>query len=263
MELFVFLDLDDTIFQTKRKCPPDTVITPAAFAQDGSPMSFFTPKQQRFFNLLSSKTRLIPTTARDSHAFGRAKIPQYDYAIINHGGLILNADGSCHQDWFNHIKQLLSEFTDDLHRLEKFLHEATAAWGSPFKIRLISDLGLTFYCLVKHKQRDISQRNCYSLSLLLTQIIEPYLKSQQLNYYCHLNDNNLAILPHFLNKAPAVSILQQQLTQQYQDYLSFGMGDSLTDMAYMQLCDYFITPKNSQIVRERINLPSSFRPIEV
>jgi hypothetical protein len=28
------------------------------------------------------------------------------------------------------------------------------------------------------------------------------------------------------------------------------MGDSVTDIAYMQLCDYFMTPQNSQIVRE-------------
>ncbi len=248
MELFVFLDLDDTIFQTKRKCPPDIQITPAAFAIDGSPMSFFTPKQQHFFNLLSSKTRIIPTTARDYQAFSRANITQFDYAIINHGGIILNADGSCHSEWFNKMKEQLIHVQHDLQQIEQMLHKVAKMRNIALTIRLVCDMGLTFYCLIKHQDR-----NYQPLVILLHEVIEPYLKEQQLNFYCHLNDNNLAILPRFLNKAPAVRFLQQQLDKQHRDYLSFGMGDSLTDIAYMQLCDYFITPKNSQIARECFN----------
>jgi len=248
MELFVFLDLDDTIFQTQRKCPADVAITPASFAIDGSPISFFTPKQQRFFNLLSDKTHLIPTTARDKDAFSRTNVQKYDYAIINHGGIILNADGSCHQGWFTHTKKTLAGFLHHLQHLEKMLHNEAIKRNIDLKIRLIRDMSITFYCLVKQKDH-----NYQALTLLLIEVIEPYLKAQNLDFYCHLNDNNLAILPRCLNKAPAVKFLQQQLNQQYADYLSFGIGDSVTDMPYMQLCDYFMTPKNSQIIREGFN----------
>ncbi len=247
MELFVFLDLDDTIFQTKRKCPPNTQITPAAFAKDGSPMSFFTPKQQRFFNLLSHKTRLIPTTARDYQGFSRANIREYDYAIINHGGIILHADGTPHTGWFMLMRQQLNLFTQALCHIEQLLQTTAQEKGWDLKIRLIRDMELTFYCLIKQKN---PQHNL--LVQLLKQVVQPYLAQHKLDFYCHLNDNNLAILPKMLNKAHAVAFLQKELNAQYADYLSFGMGDSLSDIPYMQFCDYFITPKNSQIVRERI-----------
>jgi hydroxymethylpyrimidine pyrophosphatase-like HAD family hydrolase len=258
MELFVFLDLDDTIFQTKRKCPQDQPIFPAAFAQDGSVISFFTSKQARLFKLLNNKTRLVPTTARNHAAFLRTKIASFDYAIINHGGIILNADSSVHQGWFNSMKVLLEQVLNDLHQLKNTLQTEATKRNIPFKIRLIDDLGLTFYLLVKH-----DDKNHAALEMLLTDVIEPYLRNNDLDFYCHLNDNNLAVLPRFLNKAPAVSFLQKELDKQYSEYLSVGMGDSLTDIAYMQLCDYFMTPKNSQIVRECIGLYQPYLNAEV
>lgn len=247
MELFVFLDLDDTIFQTQRKCPEKAKITPAAFLKDGSPISFFTEKQQRLFNLLQAKTRLIPTTARNKDAFYRACVEQFDYAIITHGGIILNADGSLHSQWFELMESKIKPLLPKLQALEKQLQNFANKEKIPYKIRLIEDFGLTFYLSVKHQHRDNQ-----ALKLILDNVVNPYLESQKLDFYCHLNDNNLAILPKFLNKAPAVSYLQQQLKQEYKEYLSFGMGDSLTDMPYMQLCDYFITPTNSQIMRQRL-----------
>ena len=48
MELFVFLDLDDTIFQTQRKCPPDSKIT-----ESGEPyFTAFLPSNPTSFRLL-------------------------------------------------------------------------------------------------------------------------------------------------------------------------------------------------------------------
>ena len=245
MELFVFLDLDDTIFQTKRKCPENAKITPAAFLKDGSPISYFTEKQRHLFNLLNKKTRLIPTTARNENAFKRACIDDFDYAIINHGGIILNRDGSVHQGWYQKIEPQVNAMLPDLKALEAHVQQFANQQQVPYNIRLISDFGLTFYLLVKHQERDKN-----TLKMLYEQVISPYIESQQLDFYCHLNDNNLAVLPKFLNKAPAVSFLQEQLEKEHKEYLSFGMGDSLTDVPYMQLCDYFITPTNSQIIQQ-------------
>ncbi len=245
MELFVFLDLDDTIFQTKRKCPENAKITPAAFLTDGSPISYFTEKQKHLFKLLNTKTRLIPTTARNEDAFRRACVEEFDYAIINHGGIILNGDGSVHQGWFKQMESKIQPVLPELEALEVAVNQYAEVENIGYKVRLISDFGLTFYLSVKHKQRDNA-----ALKTLLDKIVTPYLESSQTEFYCHLNDNNLAVLPKFLNKAPAVSYLQKELDRVYSDYLSFGMGDSLTDMPYMQLCDYFITPSNSQIMRQ-------------
>ena len=245
MELFVFLDLDDTIFQTQRKCPKDAKIIPAAFLMDGNPISFFTEKQQFLFKLLEANTRIIPTTARNQDALSRANVKEYDYAIINHGGIILNADGSVEQSWFQLMQDKSNAVLPLLKALEQKILDFAEKENIPYKIRLIEDFGLTFYLSVKHKNRDNPALKC-----LLETVVNPYLESEKLDFYCHFNDNNLAVLPNFLNKAPAVSHLQKILKKEYGEYLSFGVGDSLTDMPYMQLCDYFITPTNSQIMRE-------------
>ncbi len=245
MELFLFLDLDDTIFQTQRKCPPEAKITPAAFLTDGSPISFFTEKQRHLFNLLQANTHLIPTTARNHDAFSRACVEKYDYAIINHGGIILTADQQPDSGWMQHIQAKITPLVPELKALETALQQFATQKNIPYKIRIISDFGLDFYISVKHKHRDNE-----ALKIILDQVVTPYLARQEIEFYCHLNDNNLAILPKFLNKAPAVEYLQKQLLAEHGEFISFGMGDSLTDMPYMQLCDYFITPTNSQIIQQ-------------
>ena len=149
MELFVFLDLDDTIFQTQRKCSPNTKITPAAFLKNGSPISFFTEKQQYLFNLLEAKTHLIPTTARDLDAFSRTCIEKFDYAVINHGGIILDAKGSVDSDWFNLMELKIKPLLSVLKALEKQVQIFAKTRNIPFKIRLIDDFGLTFYFFAK------------------------------------------------------------------------------------------------------------------
>lgn len=245
MELFVFLDLDDTIFQTQRKCPVNAKVTPAAFLKDGSPISFFTEKQRYLFNLLNANTRLVPTTARNNDAFSRACVDKFDYAIINHGGIILNADGSVHLDWFKQIESKIVLQLPALQVLKEQVQHFAGAKNIPFKVRLITDFGLTFYLSVKHEYQDN-----HALKDLLDTVVNPYLKLQNLDFYYHLNDNNLAVLPGFLNKAHAVSYIQQQFDRDHLEYLSFGIGDSLTDVDFMRLCDYFVTPNNSQIMQQ-------------
>ena len=44
MQTYVFLDLDDTILQTRPKCPADEPVQPAAFGRDGQPLSFITDR---------------------------------------------------------------------------------------------------------------------------------------------------------------------------------------------------------------------------
>ena len=65
----------------------------------------------------------------------------------------------------------------------------------------------------------------------------------------HWNGNNLALLPPWLDKAHAVRRLQEQYRRRYGTILSIGMGDSASDLPFMQRCDYLLTPVGSQIAR--------------
>ncbi len=74
MRKLVFLDLDDTLFQSRRKCPTEVDLSPVAYLQDGSAHSFMTAKQRALWRLLESNATLIPTTARDLDALRRVEL---------------------------------------------------------------------------------------------------------------------------------------------------------------------------------------------
>ena len=74
MEKFLFLDLDDTVFQTARKCASLKHASPASFNLAGEASSYFLPKQQRLLQDLSTQWRIIPTTARTQASYARVQL---------------------------------------------------------------------------------------------------------------------------------------------------------------------------------------------
>ncbi|WP_297775846.1 hypothetical protein [uncultured Roseovarius sp.] len=64
-----------------------------------------------------------------------------------------------------------------------------------------------------------------------------------------LNDNNLTIMPIWLGKQYAVAHLIAQFRAQDPDLPVLGIGDSLSDIGFMHLCDFLVTPRGSQIAK--------------
>ena len=75
MRILTFLDLDDTIFQTERKCPPDVALEVGALSKTGEPLSFTTPAQRTLLEWLLGTTTVIPTTGRDAASLSRVQLP--------------------------------------------------------------------------------------------------------------------------------------------------------------------------------------------
>ncbi|MGZ8946758.1 MAG: hydrolase, partial [Methylococcaceae bacterium] len=93
MQSYIFLDLDDTLFQTLRKCAlgaDDPNLQVRAFLPDGTPNSFATHKQQWLWHWLAKGFRIVPVTGRDVHAFERVTLPFQEEVILNHGAVILD-----------------------------------------------------------------------------------------------------------------------------------------------------------------------------
>src|SRR4051794_419713 len=99
MRTYVFLDLDDTILQTRLKCPPGEPLHPAAYRRDGSPLSFMTGRQQALLGLLTRGASVIPTTARNLDAFRRVGLAFPHLAILDFGGVVLLPDGTPDPAW--------------------------------------------------------------------------------------------------------------------------------------------------------------------
>ncbi len=244
MEKFLFLDLDDTVFQTLRKCSETDDLLPVAFLPEGEPISYCTARQVRLIEVLAGAWRIIPTTARNRVAFTRVKLPVafHEGAILNHGAMIIDGDGAFDPVWHKRIVTQLAPHRPDFALIEQALQAFARQREMPLKIRVVKEGEEPLYLVVKHRQADFD-----ALKSVRDQCIKPLLSGLTGEFYLHLNDNNLAILPSPVNKANAVAYFMDRLRDRYGEVMTLGMGDSLTDLHFMTLCDYAMIPGRTQL----------------
>lgn len=244
MQSYIFLDLDDTLFQTLRKCAPgvdNQTLQVRAFLPDGTANSFATQKQQWLWHWLSKGFKIVPVTARDVHAFERVNLPFQEEVVLNHGAVILDKQRAVDKVWRNRIMQTLPSYHEKL--LEIWAEvELYAQRRTGFKPRLVNDFDITWYGVIKHSDGAEA-----ILKTLLDEIIKPHPHVVDGSLYWHLNGNNLALLPEIINKESAVSYLLDGYRKQHPELITFGAGDSKTDAPFMALCDYALIPKNTQL----------------
>ena len=242
MKKFLFIDLDDTIFQTPGKCPPLEELRPAAYLKDGSVCSFTTLRQRAFLEMAEREMTLIPATARNRNAFGRVGIPFSDYAILDYGGVILAPDGEPDDFWLDKMRMEMQKALPGLISIKTRIDRFSEAAGLSNRARIIDDYDISFYGVVKDAQK-IAQR----LEVIEREVVAPWIATEGNDYFIHRNGNNLAILPNALNKAYAVEYVSAKLKAAHGDILTFGMGDSRSDARFMSACDYAILPKGTQL----------------
>jgi len=244
MQSYIFLDLDDTLFQTLRKCPlgaDDPKLQARASLADGTDNSYATHKQQWLWQWLEQGFKIVPVTGRDNSAFDRVTLPFQEEVVLNHGAVILNKQRIVDQVWMARMKQKLPVY----HEKPLDLWQAIIAYcqhDTGFKTRLVEDFDITWYGVIKHVVGTES-----ALTPLLNDVIKQHPHIQDGSLYWHLNGNNLAVLPSIINKESAVSYLMAEYKKQHPDLLTFGAGDSHTDAPFMGLCDYALIPKNTQL----------------
>src|SRR5687767_11844338 len=122
MRTVVFLDLDDTVFQTRPKCPPGEPLRPAALGRDGLPLSFSTPRQQTLLDLFASAT-VVPTTARNLDAFRRVRLPFTSFAVLDFGGVVLLPDGTPDPAWDAIVRPQALALAGELKHLASVLQD--------------------------------------------------------------------------------------------------------------------------------------------
>ncbi len=239
MKTVLFTDLDDTLFSTARKQAVKADFVLGSILKDGSASGWLSPTQQAFLAQWQN-TLIIPVTARNYDAFSRVKLSFSDAVIINHGGVILDAHGNIDTTW--HEQQLAHAAQSDswLEEQQHILRTLADELKMDIRIKINSDYDLRLYVLLKSNQNDDEA---------VARLAQRYQAdhADTTKGYVHCNGNNLAILPNWLNKASAVNYLKNKLTQRDGELLTLGCGDSLSDLGFMQCCDFWLTPKNSQI----------------
>lgn len=235
----VFVDLDDTLFQTARKMAPEAARHVATLDAQGQPNGFMNSVQQSFVSWLLATADVVPVTARSVEVLGRVDIPFTLGAICSHGAVILDAQGQRDESWHTHISSQLESFQQRLGALS----ERTLALGTEREMSLrgwvVEEFGLHTYVVTKHNE------TCDDVLQLIGQCVsdEGLLDGM----YIHRNGNNLAFLPRQLNKRFAVQEWIRRDREINGERPILGFGDSFSDLAFMSECHWWATPRMSQI----------------
>ncbi|MEO8407431.1 MAG: HAD family hydrolase [Oxalobacteraceae bacterium] len=242
MKKFLFVDLDDTLFQTPGKCANEADLQPAAYLKDGVACSFTTPRQRAFFALIAREMTLIPATARNRDAFYRVDLPFSSYSIIDYGGVVLEPDGAVDAIWLETMRFDMARALDGLKEAMQIIDQYSASAGLEGRARLIEDCATPFYIVVKDPGKKAER-----LEQVEREALAPWIATAGKDFFIHRNGNNLAVLPKTLNKARAVEHVRQRLQAEHGAIMTLGMGDSKSDARFMAACDYAIIPGGSQL----------------
>ncbi|ESQ73957.1 hypothetical protein [Asticcacaulis sp. AC402] len=235
----IFTDLDDTLFQTERKCPDGSAqgLRLMSRLADGSPSGYATLRQDHMLGWLRMG-QVIPVTARSRAVLARVDIEQAP-AICGNGGCILDSAGEVDRDWHDHLV-MLARNGDAVEDVDACLMGGLARTRDPAAFRhwVAAENGLKQYIVIK-SNRDEGE--------VLAEVERDLAALVPAGWRVHRNDNNLAYLPPWLNKRYAVKYLLDRLRRDTPDTPVIGIGDSLSDAGFMDLCDLAMTPTPSQL----------------
>ena len=240
MKAIVLADLDDTLFQTRRKLRghDERELTVMSRLVDGSPSGHATPVQRALLALLDG-CALVPVTARSREALSRVDVPAAP-AVCANGGCILGDDGEIDAEWHALLAgRAAASSAASGADVDDVLALVDARRGSLDVRRwIVAEGDLPLYVVAKGNAPEGADLDALRAALA---------GALPAGWRTHVNDNNLALLPPWLAKRDAVAYLLPCLTRGSPDVPVIGLGDSLSDAGFMDLCHYALAPTGSQL----------------
>lgn len=240
----ILTDLDDTLFQTLRKVAPEIdrdSLTPASWLSNGSASGYMTPLQSMFHGWLA-QGELVPVTARNRLVMERTFLKGCGRAICSHGGLILDREGKTDRGWTEHLSSLDAASPVSVKEAYALVRSVLDAHGDLFRHWTVAEEGLELYVTVK-QNREVDgdpvamlHAVCGEAAMLLPA-----------EWKLHRNGNNAAFMPPWLGKRQAVEHMLAEMRNGSPMRPVIGFGDSTSDLPFMSLCDYMMTPSGSQV----------------
>jgi len=239
----IFSDLDDTLFQTRRKMADELAQEPfrtGALDRSQEPRSFMTEEQAMLVDWMLEQSDLIPVTARGTEEIARVTIPFRSWAIATHGAVILNPQGEADAEWQALMLEKLAPYREQLLTMQQQITELMAERQINAWARINYEYQQTpVYLVMKH--RDSTQLpELYAIADEIEQ------RFSTAGWYIHRNGNNVAWLPNVVEKGLAVRFLLERLRSERGVFPVIGLGDSLSDHRFMKLCSWYGLPRQSQ-----------------
>ena len=225
---------------------------PAALDRHNEPLSFSEAPQRILVERLLSDAWIIPATARNRESCDRVLggLGRLDRgAILSFGAVVIGPDGQIDKAWLDRAKVSAAESADLLDEAASLAKRVASDRGFAARTRIVVDAGIPFYVVVKTNPEKL-----FELSEIKIALSEAFGSVAAI----HHNGNNLALLPKYLDKAPAVDyFIKTHLPEPGPGgRLILGVGDSRSDSAFLGLCDFLMTPSRSQLA-ERLGLAMS------
>ncbi|WJV55939.1 hypothetical protein PCO85_11455 [Prodigiosinella aquatilis] len=243
----ILSDLDDTLFQTRRKMVDELAqkpFRPGALNRSMIPRSFMSEEQSMLVDWLLEHADVIPVTARGTEEISRVTIPFRSWSITTHGAVILTPEGDPDEEWKAHMLASLAVYRERLLDLQRGITTLMAERNVNGWARINYEYGDTpVYLVMKHT--DSTQ-----LEALYTLGDEIEDRFSAEGFYIHRNSNNIAWLPIPVEKGLATQFLLNKLRAERGVFPVIGLGDSLSDHRFMKLCNWFGMPQQSQFARQ-------------
>jgi hydroxymethylpyrimidine pyrophosphatase-like HAD family hydrolase len=235
MTVIAFSDLDDTLFMSGSKCQNLSGCKVATLLPDGKVGAYSSPQHQALISLFSNAS-IIPVTGRRTDSLSRVLINFESYKIASHGAIVLDSNNDLHPAWRMLLEKEAALWREHMCRIKSELEQYCDTYNLKLRVRIVNDKGFACYVCVKGEMLDLEQLRARVSSLNTD------------GFIVHANNRNLALLPPFASKRRAVAFLKNILKSETNEQLTFiGLGDSLSDSDFMSICDFQMTPSNSQI----------------
>ncbi len=225
-----FSDLDDTLFQTRAKCPPGGDLVLAAQHATPERQSFTTGAQRQLIGTLhEAGGLLIPVTGRTPAAMARVRLPFHAEVICDHGATLLDPGGTVNEEWAGRVQALLAD--DTVARAQPAAQRIADQHGCALSTHTVQ--GAPYMHVLKHPARG-SLTAAYHAARAL----------QGAGLTVIANASHISLLHAQVTKAAAVAFVRARYPAHL---LTLGLGDSLSDLPFMRACHFWLTPTGRQI----------------
>lgn len=236
MNSYVFCDLDNTIVRHhSRSDQADAVFV--GLDEFGKPSTVMTSADSAVYQHALDFGTIIPTTGRSIAEYQRLQplLPSFtSWAILNHGATIL-FNNAVDPAWLAKTQTEMLGSSQGLTALyQRYLCHLDS---SQLSVRLHQEHSLPLYISLRIPR----QLPYLELRHSIEQI---FLQADQPDFALLHTGRITSVLPKSINKKTAVLEVMRRLEPPLK---TLGIGDSLTDLAFMQCCDQLHYPPNSEI----------------